>query len=72
MDPQKADDLVRRLSAALRGTDGHNGRNGYDERIGSVLEQVWFAALVGWGGGLHDQGAVIEHVRTAAALMITE
>jgi AcrR family transcriptional regulator len=64
--------VMAMIAAALRGTDGHNGRNGYDERIGSVLEQVWFAALVGWGGGLHDQGAVIEHVRTAAALMITE
>jgi AcrR family transcriptional regulator len=63
--------MMSMISAALRG-DGRNGRNGYDERIGSVLEQVWFAALVGWGGGLHDQAAVIDHVRTAASLMIEE
>jgi AcrR family transcriptional regulator len=63
--------MMAMIARALRGSDGdRNGADARDERIGSVLEQVWFAALVGWGGGLHDQGAVIEHVRTAAALML--
>jgi TetR/AcrR family transcriptional regulator, cholesterol catabolism regulator len=58
------------IARALRGNDAHNGPEPREERIGSVLEQVWFAALVGWGGGLHDQASVIDQVRTAAVLMI--
>jgi AcrR family transcriptional regulator len=63
--------MMSMIARALRGSD--NDRNGDDSRlehVGSVLEQVWFAALVGWGGGLHDQAAVIEQVRTAATLII--
>ena len=36
----------------------------------SVLQQVWFAALVGWMGGLHGQAQVTEQVRTAAELIL--
>jgi TetR/AcrR family transcriptional regulator, cholesterol catabolism regulator len=63
--------MLAMIAGALHGPDGDGGRRDpREERIGSVLEQVWFAALVGWGGGLHDQAAVIEHVRTAATLML--
>ena len=55
---------------ALAGSGlSRNGKLG-KEHVGVVLEQVWFASLVGWGGGLHDQSAVIDHVRGAAELMI--
>jgi AcrR family transcriptional regulator len=64
--------MIEMIARALRGSDRNGGADAGEERIGSVLEQVWFAALVGWGGGLHDQAAVIEHVRTAAALMIAK
>ncbi len=59
------------LITAAIGRNGHGtaGRSG-ERSIGLVLQQVWFASLVGWGGGLHDERAVIDQVRTAAGLIL--
>jgi AcrR family transcriptional regulator len=64
--------MMGMIARALRGSTDGNGKSGDhdEEQIGVVLEQVWFASLVGWGGGLHDQRAVIDHVRSALALML--
>jgi AcrR family transcriptional regulator len=35
-----------------------------------ILQQVWFASLVGWTGGLHDPKAVLAQVDEAAALLL--
>ena len=35
-----------------------------------VLQQVWFAAIVGWTGGLHDPKAVLAQVDEAAKLLL--
>jgi len=63
------------IVAALRGrsttSDADGSAVSAEERlVGLVLQQVWFASLVGWGGGLHDQATVIDQVRTAAALVL--
>ena len=34
-----------------------------------VLQQVWFAAMVGWSGGLHDARFILEQIKIAANLM---
>jgi len=63
--------MMAMIAHALRGgRDGDGLPDRREEQIGVVLEQVWFASLVGWGGGLHDQPIVIDHVRIAAALMM--
>jgi AcrR family transcriptional regulator len=65
------------IIAALRGT----GRIGYAEATASpptekestlafILEQLWFASLVGWSAALNTQAQVGEQVRTAATLLI--
>ncbi len=41
-----------------------------ERRIGDVLQQVWFASLIGWCAGLHGQGAIVEQTRSAAELLI--
>lgn len=41
-----------------------------ERRIGNVLQQVWFASLIGWGAGLHGQGAIVDQTREAAELLI--
>jgi AcrR family transcriptional regulator len=44
-----------------------------DERLthaAIVLQQVWFASLVGWTGGLHDAKAVLAQVDEAAELLL--
>jgi hypothetical protein len=35
-----------------------------------VLQQVWFASLIGWASGLHGRAVIVEQVRTAAALLL--
>ena len=36
-----------------------------------VLQQVWFATLVGWAGGQHDVDTTIEQVQIAARLVLS-
>jgi hypothetical protein len=52
---------------ALRGGEPETERL---RRIALILQQVWFASLVGWSGGLHDAPAVTDHVDRAAALLL--
>jgi AcrR family transcriptional regulator len=37
--------------------------------IGFMLQQIWFASLVGWASGLHDEAMVVEYVDHAAQLL---
>ena len=48
--------------------DGDN--NGDRSAEALILQQVWFASLVGWAGGLHDQDAVVSKVRVAAGFVL--
>ena len=70
--------ITNLITASLRGparvepADGTDDPSDRERELAFVLQQVWFASLVGWAGGLHGQGAVIEQVRTAAALMLKE
>ncbi len=41
-----------------------------NRHVAGTLQRVWFASLVGWSGGLHDQMAVIEQTRNAAELIL--
>ena len=42
-----------------------------ERQVAFMLQNVWFASLVGWAGSLHPVKDVSERVRTAAALMHT-
>ncbi|MCA9531790.1 MAG: TetR family transcriptional regulator [Myxococcales bacterium] len=62
--------------AAIRGdapnTHAEYG-GGADQRernIALVLQQVWFAALVGWAGGLHDMATVVAQVEMTAHMLL--
>ena len=37
-----------------------------DLEVAAILQQVWFASLVGWAGGVHDDLRILRQVRTAA------
>jgi AcrR family transcriptional regulator len=65
------------LIAAMRGV----GRLGYAELTSSpptgpestlsmLMQQLWFASLVGWSAGLFDQAAIIEQLRIAGELLV--
>ena len=39
-------------------------------RVGFLLQQIWFAALVGWMGGVQDETTVVEHMCSASELLL--
>jgi AcrR family transcriptional regulator len=41
-----------------------------EQMLALLLQQNWFASLIGWSAGLHAPNDVIEHVRTAARLLL--
>lgn len=41
-----------------------------EQTLALLLQQNWFASLIGWSAGLHKEAAVLEHVRTAARLYL--
>ena len=64
--------MVDLVVSALSGDD--ESRPMFDQShlrdLANVLQQVWFAALVGWMGGLHDVQEVLRQVRWAALWML--
>ncbi len=55
------------IVAALAGPDGDGARY---EGVARILQDVWFAGLVGWMGGLHSPELVVERVVEAAGLLL--
>ncbi len=51
-------------------TEGGGLTEAQVQTLAYLLSQVWFAALVGWMGGLFDPQAVIDQVRTACSLLL--
>jgi len=41
-----------------------------EQRVGTLLSHVWFAALVGWSGGLHPTRTVTDRMRDAIELLL--
>ena len=65
--------ITRLILAAMRGKSAaaQAGQTELDGRIAFLLQQIWFAAMVGWMGGLHDIEAVVEQMRFAAERLLT-
>ena len=68
--------ITEMITRAMHGPGapaGNGSGPGGDERTRSfLLQQVWFASLVGWSGGVHDQQAAISQVRSAAYMLLGE
>jgi AcrR family transcriptional regulator len=69
--------ITRLILAALRATPpdlaaplDDSAGNARERAIGLTLQNVWFASLIGWSVGLHDEGTVVAHVRAAAELIL--
>ncbi len=41
-----------------------------DLELAFTLQQIWFAAIVGWMGGLHNQNVIVDRVTMAAGWML--
>lgn len=67
--------MVELIAMALRGrpedeTDAGDAGETELRKIAYVLQQVWFAGLVGWMVGILSQAEVMEQVNTAADLVL--
>ncbi len=69
--------MTRMILAALRGTlvdiripPSETAGGGRSESLAFVLQQVWFASLVGWSVGLHSARTATEQVERAMQLML--
>jgi len=60
------------ITAALRGEPSPRaGSPSPDERaLAFVLQQVWFASLIGWASGLHGRPVIVEQLRSAVGLLL--
>ena len=66
--------MLRMIVGSLRGESiAPDDPVRFDERelrIGEVLQQVWFAVMVGWAGGQHTPAAIAERMRSAVELIL--
>jgi AcrR family transcriptional regulator len=54
----------------FRGDTGDAFPSDEEQILAHLLQNVWFAALVGWTGGLHAPEVAVEHVHNAVHLLI--
>ena len=53
-----------------RGEDSDAFPTDEEQILAHLLQNVWFAALVGWTGGLHEPEVAVEHVHYAVHLLL--
>ncbi|MEZ4287873.1 MAG: TetR family transcriptional regulator [Polyangiales bacterium] len=63
------------IIAAIRGepaakNEGWDDPNSREFQMATVLQQVWFAAMVGWAGGMHDASDVLRQVQIATEMIL--
>jgi len=42
----------------------------HETTLSMLMQQLWFASLVGWSAGLFDQAAIVEQLRIAGELLV--
>ncbi len=63
------------VTMALRGAEAPDDAlppTDEERALARSLQMVWFAALVGWSGGVHGQPGIVEQTRVAADLMLRD
>jgi hypothetical protein len=41
-----------------------------EQLLGDVLNQIWFAVMIGWSGGLETQTSIHERMRASVELVL--
>ncbi|MEO1269924.1 MAG: TetR/AcrR family transcriptional regulator [Myxococcota bacterium] len=62
--------VTRIVVAAMHGPSVHRSPSAEEEQVAFLLQQIWFAEMVGWMGGVEDEETVIEHTISAARLLL--
>ncbi len=52
------------------GVVGEGEETEEESYVAFLMQQIWFAALIGWMGGLLDEDGVVEHVSRACGLLL--
>ena len=61
------------ITASLRGeavSDESGEVSELEKTVSYLLQNMWFASLVGWSSGLHSRKAVVDQMRVAAELLL--
>lgn len=67
--------MRRMIVGALRGESvlpGDETMTDREQLLGDVLNQIWFAVMVGWSGGLQTQASINERMRASVELIVDE
>jgi TetR/AcrR family transcriptional regulator, cholesterol catabolism regulator len=63
--------ITNMITAAMRGTKpGEVTPTEKESVVAFILQQIWFAALVGWMGGLNSRGAVTDQIRVVLEILL--
>jgi AcrR family transcriptional regulator len=64
--------VTRMILAAMRDRPASEDEPPTEDelKVALLLQQIWFAAMVGWSAGLTDKAAVTDQVRNAAELLL--
>jgi AcrR family transcriptional regulator len=69
-------DMMRRMIVgAFRGEPvlpGDETTTDRERLLGDVLNQIWFAVMVGWSGGLETQASIDDRMRASVELIMDE
>lgn len=67
-------DMMRHMIvAAFRGVpvlSADDSMTDHERLLGDVLNQIWFAAMVGWSGGLETQASIDERMHASVGLIM--
>jgi AcrR family transcriptional regulator len=69
------DIMLRMIVGALRGefvAEKDETITARERLVGEVLNQIWFAVMVGWSGGLQTQATINERMRASVGLVLDE
>lgn len=56
---------------SLRGPDGHGPlTDEQEQRFASLLQQLWYAALVGWANGVRAEEEIMEQMRVSIPVLL--
>ena len=65
--------ITELIIASMRGTGSLRGSaelpTERETTLALLLQQLWFAAMVGWSGQLHGEAEVMEQVKVTAELL---
>jgi AcrR family transcriptional regulator len=64
------DTMTRILVMLVRGSNEHVVPSPREERVLGYVQNVWFAEMVGWTGGLQTADEALDHIHEATGILL--